>query len=119
MGEKQVYEVTCLDGSLARYHVDHDKEEVFLETGKLHPETGEPLLQFSSRNVAPFPKMAPEALEEFADTPIEELIETFGEENDTLFAPPVELPEDTLDPTAPEIVGDLDHVIEEEVSDEE
>lgn len=69
MGEKQIYEEVLPDGSVRNVHVDHEEERVYLETGNVHPVTGEPLLRFSSCNTAPYPKKPAPTVEEPIEQP--------------------------------------------------
>lgn len=53
MGEKFIHTETLQDGTERKLHVDFEDNTVHIENG-VHPVTGDPLLRFSSNNVAPF-----------------------------------------------------------------
>lgn len=81
MADKQVYERELADGSTVKYHVDHEKSEVYIETGAKHPVTGDVLLRFSSNNTLPFPKRVDEPVVAEEPAAFEDLFAPVTEED--------------------------------------
>jgi hypothetical protein len=118
MAEKEVFERILESGDVARYHVDFEKSEVFLETGGVNPNTGRPFLRFSSNNTAPFPKTVPV---ELVDEP-EEFAHLFEEKSDPVIqdtdfefeATPVEVEPELLEEPKPFANYEKDEPVKDE-----